>query len=428
MKKPAGILYASAYLACSTAWGVVNGWLLYFYLPPSGTPLVPVALFSLVMLLSRGVNIAITLPVGYLSDRTRTRWGRRMPYIVPGALCVPILFYLLWTPPHAGQSIWNLIYLAIVMLAFNVAYEIFQTPYDSLLPELIPDEKGRISTSAWESAFQLLGAILAGFAGPLIEKAGYADMALIYAAGTAAFLLIPLAFLRERRSVIAVPVTATFRESIRLTFSNRHFVIFTASYALFWMATTFILETMPYIVTEICRLSEADTVYFYLPAVLVSLLCFPLVSWLAKRVGKERLFRTSLLGGAIVLPGLMLIGDRIPMPLIAQGISWIVLEAALLSGAQALPTAIAAEITDLDEKATGQRREGAIYAIWGLLDQLAAGVASAALPLFLLLGRSADDPRGPLGIRLLGLAGGIFLFLAYLVFRQYDRAQSQTRS
>src|SRR3989304_1401350 len=99
-----GFFYAVIAIASATLWGVVNGWLLYFYLPPTGTPLVPAAWYSLVMLISRGVNIAITLPVGYLSDRTHTRWGRRMPYIVSGAICIPVLFVMLWIPPHAGES------------------------------------------------------------------------------------------------------------------------------------------------------------------------------------------------------------------------------------------------------------------------------------------------------------------------------------
>jgi GPH family glycoside/pentoside/hexuronide:cation symporter len=90
-----------------------------------------------------------------------------------------------------------------------------------------------------------------------------------------------------------------------------------------------------------------------------------------------------------------------------------------LSAARILPTAIAADITDLDEKITGQRREGSFYAFWGLLDQLASGVGSALLPLFLLLGRSKADPHGPLGVRLLELGGGLLLFLGFLILRKY---------
>ncbi|MBN2388587.1 MAG: MFS transporter [Anaerolineales bacterium] len=420
-KPKIGILYAAIMVASSTLWGVVNGWLLYYYLPPTGTPLVPAGLFGLVMLVSRGINIAITLPIGYLSDRTRTRWGRRMPYIVGGAICLPFLFLLLWMPPHAGESIWNLVFLALALIGFNVAYEIFQTPYEALLPEIIPEEKQRVNTSAWASGFHLAGAILAGFAGPLIENMGYLRTAFVFALVSAPFLFIPLLFLREKNGGDRFLSKTSFRESVRSVFDSRPFRIFTITYALFWIASTFVLESLPYIVTEICQLREAATVYFFLPAVLVSLICYPLVSWAANRFGKERVFAASLLAGAIVMPGLMALGEQIPVPLILQGVFWISLQAAVLTGAQVLPTAIAAEITDLDKRRTGQHREGTFFAVWGLLDQLAAGVGSALLPLFLLLGRSAEDPRGPLGVRLLGVAGGLLLCVSFIVFQKYEQ-------
>jgi glycoside/pentoside/hexuronide:cation symporter, GPH family len=418
-----GIAYAIITLATSTLWGVISGWLLYFYLPPTGEPLVPIALYSLVMLISRGVNILLTLPIGHLSDRTHSRWGRRMPYVVSGALLLPVLFILMWTPPHAGESVVNLLYIAVIMVAFNIAYEVHQVPYEALFPELLPGEKERINISAWRTGFQLLGAILTGAAGPLIEKTGYAHTAILFALGTAPFLFLPMFFLREKIQAPRKEEELSLKASLKLTISNRSFQIFILAWALFWIASTFVMETLPYIVTEICRLSEAETIYFYIPAVLASLLCFPVVTWLSKRFGKIRIFGGSLLAGAVVLPGLLIINDRLPFPLIVQGIFWISLQSIALSGAQVLPTAIAADITDMDEKVTGRRREGSFYAFWGLLDQLSSGIGSALLPLFLLLGRSNTDPHGPIGVRLLGGIGGLLLLVGFLIFRQYPRQQ-----
>ncbi len=414
-----GVLYAILTLASSTLWGVLNGWLLYFYLPPGGTPRTPVALYGVVMLIARLINMAITLPVGYLSDRTRTRLGRRMPYIYAGILLMPALFLLLWFPPRPGESIWNLLYVAGVMIAFNVAYECYQTPYDALLPELFPQERQRVRVSAWQTAFQLLGAVLSGLAGPLIEAFGYQRAAQIYVLGLLPIFVLPLLFLRERQPARQALMGISFRQSLWLALSYRPFQIFTLSWALFWMASTFILEIMPYIVTEICRRREGEAVYFYLPTVLVSLLCLPLVTAASNRWGKRRVYLASLLAGASVLPGLALLGEAIPLPLLAQGIAWVVLSAVVLSAAQVLPSAIAAEITDWDEQTSGQRREGMFYAFWGLLDQLASGLGLGIIPAFLLLGRSAESPHGPLGVRLLGVFGGVLLGLAWLVFRRY---------
>lgn len=109
---------------------------------------------------------------------------------------------------------------------------------------------------------------------------------------------------------------------------------------------------VPFIVTEVCGLTVADTPYFYLPAVLASLACYPLVNGLAGRFGKWRVFAASLLASAVILPLLMLIGPWIPIPLMAQGMAWITLEAIAMSGVIMLPQAFAAEITDYDETVT----------------------------------------------------------------------------
>jgi Na+/melibiose symporter-like transporter len=121
----------------------------------------------------------------------------------------------------------------------------------------------------------------------------------------------------------------------------------------------------------------------------------------------------------------MLIGDWIPVPLLAQGILWIVLQSASLAGAQILPSAMIAEIIDRDEPLSGQRREGSYYSVWGVLNQVSSGAAIAFIPLFLLLGRSQTDPNGPLGVRLLGLLGGVLLLIAYWTFRNYRLGKSK---
>lgn len=414
------IAYALLTLGSSSLWGFVGGWILYFYLPPSGAPLVPIALYSVVMLLSRGINIVITLPIGFISDQTRTRWGRRTPYIFTASFFMLGTFALLWMPPHQSESLTNLFYLAVVMVIFNTAYSFRQIPYEALLPEFAPEEKRRVNIAGWKASFQLVGAIFAGFAGPLIEALGFRNGALIFVGITFPFFFLPLFFIRENLTPPkADAASLSFWTHVKLTLANRAFLIFIASWGLFWMSSTFILSTIPYIATEICRGTEADTVYFYIPPIVVSLICFPIVTRLANRYGKRIIFLGSLLFGALVLPGLFFISDSIPIPLLWQGIIWICLEAIALSGAQVLPSAIAAEITDADARATGQRREGSYYSTLGLLDQASSGLASSLVPLFLLLGRSNSDIHGPLGVRLLGLAGGLVLFIAFLLFRKY---------
>ena len=422
------IFYPLAVLGSTTIWSILSGWLLYFYLPPAGKgiPLVPLALYSAVVIVNRVIDAVVNPPIGYLSDHTRSRWGRRLPYMFVSALPMLVCFVLLWTPPVKGESIWNLVYLAVILGLYNIAYSFFHIPYRALLPELALTDRHRVRISAWGAGFQMLAMILASFAGPAFESWGYGKTALVYAVAMLPFFYIPFLILRERPGrQIEVAERLNIWTSLSVTLRNKPFRIYTVAWALYWGVMTLIPAAIPFIVTEICLLTKSDTFYFYLAGVLVSLACYPLVTWLSARLGKWRVFQGSLLASAIVLSMLLLIGAWFPIPLEVQGIVWVILEAMALSGAIVLLPAFAAEITDHDAKLTGQRREGIYYATWGLLDNAVTGMALGLMPLLLLLGRSSSDPHGPLGVRMIGIVGGGMMLVAFLIFLYYPLRHRQ---
>jgi GPH family glycoside/pentoside/hexuronide:cation symporter len=416
------ISFSLIMLGTTIAWSVNDGWLLYFYLPPEGqgVTLVPLAFYGIVILIARIVNAMITPPIGYWSDNLRSRWGRRIPIMFAASLPLVIAFFLLWIPPVHGESMTNLIYLGVILVLFNIAQNLVIIPLGSLLPELAATDRHRVRLTAWSASFQLIGVILAGLAGMLVSRFGYVTMALVYAGVMLPFLYLPFFVLREKPGrQIEAAQRMGFLESMRTTLTNRAFLMLTATGICFWTATTFLMQSIPYIVTEICQQDVATTTYFYMAAVFPLLICYPLINWLAARYGKWKVFSGSLLASAIVLPGLMLIGPWLPIPLLAQGLIWIALQAIAMSGVTMLPQAFAAEITDYDETITGQRREGAYYSAWSLLGQVISGVAALALSLLFLLGRSQVDVNGPLGVRLTGLIGGVLMFAAFLLFFKY---------
>jgi len=416
------ISFSLIMLGTTIAWSVNDGWLLYFYLPPEGqgVTLVPLAFYGIVMLVARIVNAIITPPIGYWSDNLRSKWGRRLPFMFTASLPLVIAFLLLWIPPVQGESIMNLIYLGSILVLFNIAQNLVVIPLGSLLPELADTDRHRVRLTAWSASFQLIGVILAGAAGLIISRFGFVSMALIFAIVILPLLYLPFFVLREKPGrQIEAEQRMGFLRSIRTTITNRAFLMLTATGICFWTATTFLMQSIPYIVTEICQQEISTTSYFYVVAVLPLLACYPLINWLAARYGKWVVFSGSLLASAIVLPGLMLISPKLPVPLLAQGLIWITLQAIAMSGVTMLPQAFAAEITDYDESITGQRREGAYYSSWSLLGQVISGVAALGLSLLFLLGRSQADVNGPLGVRLTGLIGGVLMFAAFLLFFKY---------
>ncbi len=403
-------------------WSVLGGWMLYFYLPPQGAGVarVPAALYGGALFVIRAVNAVLAIPIGHFSDRARSRWGRRLPFMFVAALPMLVAFVLIWTPPVPGESIWNLAYLALVFAVYSLAYSLNQIPYMALLPELAPTDHHRVRVSAWASSFFLLGLIVAGLGGPIIERWGYVTMGLLYAGFALPFFYLPFLVLRERtRAAANTRRRIGLRETVRSLLRNRPFLFMTAAGVFYWGITTLVQSMMPYIVTEVCLLDTGDVFLFYIPGVAASLACYPLVTWLSKRVTKYAVFAGSLLASAVVLPGVMLIGDFWPAPLGVQGVIWITMQAIALSGVAMLPPAFGAEIVDYDETLTGERREGLYYATWGLLDQVVNGITAAALPVILMLGRSHTDPGGPLGVRLTGVVGGVLMLAAFVIFVRY---------
>ncbi len=108
------ISYGLVTLGSTAIWSVLSGWLLYFYLPPEGTPLVPATFYSLVIFITSTIHVIIDPTIGYLSDHTRSQWGRRLPFMFASALPTLVFFVLLWTPPVQVESAWNLAYLKVL--------------------------------------------------------------------------------------------------------------------------------------------------------------------------------------------------------------------------------------------------------------------------------------------------------------------------
>ncbi|MBN1890883.1 MAG: MFS transporter [Thermoflexales bacterium] len=421
--------YATITLGSSTLWFIWSGWLAYFYLPPGGTPRVPTALYSIVMFIVSAISALVTPLVGYWSDQASSRWGRRIPFMLVSGLPMLLLFVLLWMPPVPGQSTWNFVYLLTVLGLHNIVYILNQVPYSALLPEIALTDQHRVQVSAWTSGFMLLGMILGSSAGPVIERLGYAPSAMIYASVLLPLFYLPLLVLRERPGRQVAPAQRlSFGQSLSLTFRNPAFQSLIVAGTIYWVVTSLVQAVMPFVVTEICLLSEAHTIYFYLPAILASLACYPAITWLTARFGKWRVVVASALASTLVLPGMALIGDWLPLPLMAQGIGWVTLEAIAMSGIMMLAPTFTAEVTDYDEELTGQRREGAYYAAWGLLDEVVNSAALALLPLLLLLGRSRTDPYGPLGVRMIAVLGSVLSLVAFFVFLRYPlRDRSKVR-
>lgn len=156
------IAYGAGDFGPAVAANILVFYLLFFFTDVAG---LPPALAGSILMIGK-VSDAINDPiVGVLSDRTRTRWGRRLPWILTGIVPFALLYFLQWTVPHFSDNSavnqWGLFaYYLAIGIGFNLAYTMVNLPYSALTPELTEDYNERTSLNSFRFTFSIGGSIL----------------------------------------------------------------------------------------------------------------------------------------------------------------------------------------------------------------------------------------------------------------------------
>ena len=457
-------LYAGGNFGVTFSPTVVAAWLGYFYTGrenPDGTPhlLVGAGLFGLIWFTCNALN-GITDPVvGYLSDRTRSRFGRRKPWVAVGAPLLALSFFFLWMPPDpTGPSTANAVNLAAALFFFWFFFTVVVAPYLSLLPDITPFDGERVRISAFMGVFEVLGTVGGNLLPPLLAAllvagigpfdSGYQVMALVGGSLLILFFFVSILSVRERHADQAGAYVGPHGSALRNALSEfgstfqlpafRPYMLGVGFYRMAIATTVFIA---PFIATKILgagspseaevdflnmlgAVNEARIVNWELAAgymmmlVLVGAAFFlPLVARLVKRWGKRRLFILALASFGLITICMAFIGLLpSPAPLF---------QALLLFGLAAFPVSIAlvvirpilADVIDADEEMTGRRREGVYNGMEGLIMKVATGLGPLTAGwLFAAFGASTTEN---LGVRLCGPVAGCCLLVAAGAFMRY---------
>jgi GPH family glycoside/pentoside/hexuronide:cation symporter len=153
MKK---VAYSFNQVGLSVLWQAFSAVAVYFYVTVLG---VPGTSISICMTVYGVINALFNLMAGYVSDRTKTRWGRRIPYILFGSLPFGVLFFFLFNPPASGTTM-LLVYFFALTFFFDLAYTFIGLNTGALFPEMYPTKKDRYGVSAYLQMFSIIGMII----------------------------------------------------------------------------------------------------------------------------------------------------------------------------------------------------------------------------------------------------------------------------
>ncbi|MCI0398909.1 MAG: MFS transporter [Chloroflexi bacterium] len=373
MKRWQLVLYASGSLATALSYQAFSTYIQFLYIDTLGLRAAWVGNVWSLYGLWNAVNDPLA---GYWSDKTHTRWGRRIPWIAGAFIPLAITFYLLWVPPAGLRDAPLLVYFLVFVLAFDFLWTIVVMNWTALFPEMVPDERQRASVSAWRQLFSLVG-LLVGVALPPIlageDWSGRGGMALLFAVVTAVFFGLSLLGSRERpefRHDEALPL----RAALRTTFANRDFLFFLGMNLMVQFVFLALTATVPFYAKYVLRIQSETAV----PALgltldvglqnslllavpfLVALPAMFLWTALAHRFGAWQTMRLACLTAAASLL-LLFWPDSFWTGLLATTIFGLPLAGLLM-----LTDLLIAAVIDADELATGARREGLYFGMNGL--------------------------------------------------------------
>ena len=335
------------------------------------------ALAGTVILISK-VYDSITDPFeGLLADRTRTRLGRRRPYLLAGIPLVFLSFFALFYPIDLSQELHRFLFVLGSYLFFSTVVSIVMLNYNALQSELSLDYNERTALSSFRIFFSTVASILCALLPPEIVRAfpdvraGYITMGLAFGAFFALPFIATLFASRERKEFQRPPAPFDWRLAFLEPWKMRTFVYTLAMYLLAFVAMDTVSSIVVYFMKNyLLRGSEANFVSGTLLVAQVASL--PFYVWLSKRSSK----RTGYLVGAVIWILTMVFGFLI-VP--GQPSFVVYLFAAVVGlgtgGIIIMVYAIFPDIPDIDELKSGERREGIYSALFTFTRKLSSAFA-----------------------------------------------------
>ncbi len=407
----AKVAYGVGNLGQALFFNTVQAFLIFFY---TDVVRLDPKLVGLAFAISYGVWNAINDPlIGVLSDRTRTRWGRRVPYIMFGAPLTFLLFVLVWSPPLGGKPLTDpshmgiFLYFAVIIALFDLAYTAVSVTYTAIFPEAFESLKERTEVSIYRQVAAMVGtalgmALMPVIVGSLSERFG--DLGGWTGAGVILGLIGGGAFgfsllgSRERKEVSteeALPFIAAFKE----TFTNRSFLAFVGANLMICYFWSWLSAMVPFFTKYVLGAEEEQMSLIFMGMFIAAILFYPLWRWVALRLGSKRTLALAVTLFVVFLLPILVVAN------LPQAFVMMLFVGAANSGITLVRDIVLSDVIDEDELRTGRRREGSYFGVNAFIERLVMVLVGGSSSLVLgLSGYNAalatQPPSVALGIRL----------------------------
>ena len=442
-------IFAVGQLGWSTLSGIISAWFVTFYLPTQNDIaggaiqyIMPgliiggfLTVLGLITALSR-VFDAVTDPlIASLSDRSKNKRGRRIPFMQYAAVPLSVVTVLLFCAPVEEISSWNVAWISVFIVLFYLFMTMYCTPYNALISEFGKTQDDRMYISTAISLTFFAGTMLAYtpfvFAGMLRGSVGFAwsyrICFIILAVISCVCMLVPTFFLNEKEFVDTKPSNSNMFKSLGATFRNGNFRTFVFSDIMYWVGLTLFQTGLPFFVKVSMKLDESFTMIFLGGMTVLSAAFYPIVPKLVKKFGKKKLVITGFLGLALayVIAGSIGVIGVTVIPGIVYGVLICVIAAFPMALLGIIPQSIVADVAEADGYETGENREGMFFAARTFAMKFGQSLAMLVFTSLAIIGTSQnansnDITASVLGMTIVGYVAVGFCSLGAIILGMYN--------
>ena len=329
---------------------------------------------------------AVTDPLmGYMTDRTLSRWGRRRVYLLFGAvpMCLAMVFFFT-APSYLPQSM-HFAWAIVALIVLYSASTIINVPYTSLTPELTSDYNEQSSLNGYRFGCAVFGTIAGagavqplvqtfarpGSADPLLDQRGFSVMGLILGAVMMIVTLITFLGTKEKKYRKEDLPREGFFETYRHVFHNKPFVLLLLTYALHMTGICFLTTILAYYTENVLNRGDITTIAMILLLV-TAMIFIPISVLVSKKIGKQHTYQICFVIISSACAILYFLGHRMPVEFfygvmvyagIGVGFSYVA------------PFAMVPDAIEYEARRSGIRSEGAYYGMWTFISKLGTALA-----------------------------------------------------
>jgi len=375
---------------------------IYVYMPKfySDTIGVDIAMLGSILFSVRIFDAALDPVMGYVSDKTKTRFGRRRPYVALGSLCLALTLVLLFNPPPHTSPSQDTLWFGVCIFGLFFFWTLVTVPYEALGPEITFDYDERTKLFSFRDGMLILGTLVAAASPAVIassldltsdpshERLKFFWISALYAPTLVILCWICVLGISEVPCMTLGEKSQdgrSMREGFVEMLANRPFLILILSYTVAAFGSNLPATLILYYVEYVLHSARADL--FLLIYFVVGVLFLPAWVYVSKIIGKKAAWLSAMAINTAAFFFVFFLGHGDEL---LYGIL-VTLSGVGFGATVAIPSAMQADVIDYDELISGERREGQYIGLWSVSRKLAAAVGVGVA--LLILGYAGYQPK-----------------------------------